>query len=80
MTTILKINKSFFDRDTIIVAKELLGKLIVLNKDGNLKICRIVETEAYLIDEPACHAYKGMNKRNESMFKGAAFLYVYRIH
>ena len=77
MITIL--NKDFFDRNTIDVAKDLLGKLIYFIKD-KVKICRIVETEAYLINDPACHAYNGINKKNSTMFKGAGLLYVYRIH
>ena len=74
--TLKPLPKSFYDRDTIEVAKDLLGKLLV-HED---KIVRIVETEAYLKNDPACHAYKGMTKRNVSMFKGPATLYVYTIH
>lgn len=40
----------------------------------------IIETEAYTADDPASHSYKGMNKRNQSMFMGPGTLYLYRIY
>ncbi len=68
--------KEFYDRDTVKVAKDLLGKLFVKGD----KVVRIVETEAYLRDDPASHSYRGMTKRNRSMFKGPGTLYVYTMH
>ena len=43
-----KLARSFYDRDTIIVAKELLGKLLVHRSHGVKRIGKIVEVEAYL--------------------------------
>lgn len=56
--TVLK--KSFYLKDTLDVARELLG--CVLCRRINDEILRgvIVETEAYTQDDPACHAYKGI--------------------
>lgn len=74
------LNNEFYNRDTITVAKELLGKIIICKKHNKAKACRIVETEAYLIGDPASHSYKGQTKRNQSMFKDPGTLYVYIIH
>ena len=43
-----KLPRSFYDRDTRLVARELLGKFLVLRADGVERIGKIVETEAYL--------------------------------
>jgi DNA-3-methyladenine glycosylase len=67
------INKEFFDNDCVSLARGLLGKYIVMGG----KIGRIVETEAYLKDDPASHSFCGMTKRNAPMFGAAGRAYVY---
>ncbi|MFA5405841.1 MAG: DNA-3-methyladenine glycosylase [Candidatus Nanoarchaeia archaeon] len=67
------ISKDFFTRDSITIARELLGKKIIFNG----KEAMIVETEAYTINDPGSHAYKGRTKRNELMFHEGGCLYVY---
>jgi DNA-3-methyladenine glycosylase len=71
--------RSFYDRDTVLVARELLGKLIIVQRKER-KAARIVETEAYISGDPANHAFRGRTKRNQSMFKDPGTLYVYAIH
>lgn len=75
-----KIERDFFARNTLIVAKELLGNVLCV-KTGD-KICRgiIVETEAYTQDDPACHAYRGFSERSKSLFSKPGTLYVYLIY
>jgi len=60
---------SFYDRNPVAVAKELLGKLLVRETDEGITAGIIVEVEAYLAhDDPANHAYRGKTNRNKSMF------------
>lgn len=78
------LDQSFFARDTITVAKELLGCYLVHEINGKKLIGKIVETEAYLgLQDPASHAYRGKTDRNAPMFGpvGHAYVYVsYGIH
>lgn len=76
--TVLK--KSFYLKDTLDVARELLG--CVLCRRINDEILRgvIVETEAYTQDDPACHAYKGITERSKVMFEDGGISYVYFIY
>ncbi|HTV97626.1 MAG TPA: DNA-3-methyladenine glycosylase [Steroidobacteraceae bacterium] len=67
-------------RDTIALARFLLGKIVVRRLEGGLATGRIVETEAYLDGDPACHAYRGMTPRNRSLFLDVGHAYVYRCY
>jgi DNA-3-methyladenine glycosylase len=72
------LTRSFYERNTLIVAQDLLGKKLV-RRLGGLKLTGwIVETEAYRgSDDPASHAFRGMTKRNAVMFRGPGIAYVY---
>ncbi|MDD8019511.1 MAG: DNA-3-methyladenine glycosylase [Bacteroidota bacterium] len=72
-----KLSRSFYTRPTRTVAKELLGKIFVRKNGNRFLTGRIVETEAYLHNDPACHAYRGITERNKVMFNTGGFLYVY---
>ncbi len=75
------LKRSFFERSTLKVAPELLGKSIVIqSKRGKNKSGVIVEVEAYTNNDPACHAARGKTPRNEVMFGPAGFSYVYFIY
>ncbi|MEL7587658.1 MAG: DNA-3-methyladenine glycosylase [Prolixibacteraceae bacterium] len=73
---------SFFQRDAVTVARELLGKTLVRAfPGGEVKRYRITETEAYCgTSDLACHASKGRTKRTEVMFKPGGHIYVYLIY
>lgn len=78
----MKIQREFFKRDALEVAKDLLGKnLIVETDEGPMKV-RLVEVEAYTGEEDkACHTYGGRRTaRTEVMYKEGGHLYVYLIY
>lgn len=77
----IKLNKKFYSRNTLTVAKDLLGKYIV-RKIGNKNIVgKIVEVEAYNGPEDlASHASRGETERNKIMFGYPGFSYVYMIY
>ncbi len=75
--SILPLQRSAIPRDTVALARFLLGKLLVRELNGSALVGRIVETEAYLQGDPACHAFRGMTPRNRSLFLEAGHAYVY---
>lgn len=77
-----KLDRSFYDRDTITVARELLGKELVRVVDGTVLRGVITETEAYIgrMDK-ACHAYNyKRTPRTETLFAPPGTAYVYLIY
>ncbi len=74
------INREFYSKNTLDVAKNLLGCVLCRNTDGVLKKGIIVEVEAYTQQDPACHAYKGKTKRSATLFKSPGLSYVYFIY
>lgn len=72
------IRREFYNRNTIDVAKDLLGKILVRVTKGKILSGIIVESEAYRsIDDPASHSYRGKTERNSVMFGEVGHAYVY---
>jgi DNA-3-methyladenine glycosylase len=75
------LQRDFYDRDTQLVAKELLGKYLVHRVGGLEQIGRIVEVEAYLgPHDLAAHSTRGLTKRTQVMFGPPGHAYVYMIY
>jgi DNA-3-methyladenine glycosylase len=72
-----RISPNSVPTDTVALARFLLGKVLVHEVAGAVAMGRIVETEAYLPDDPACHAHRGMTPRNRSLFLERGHAYVY---
>jgi len=76
-----KLSRAFYDRDTVVVARELLGKYLVHVSDGVERIGRIVEDEAYLgPHDRAAHSARGLTERTKIMFGPPGHAYVYLIY
>lgn len=71
------IEPEFFNRNTIEVAKSLLGMVLCRNINGRIKRGIIVEAEAYTQEDPSCHAYRGATKRSKTLFDKPGTIYVY---
>ncbi len=72
--------RTFFAPSAETVARELLGQLLLRNDSGKISGGVIVETEAYLEGDPACHAFRGPTTRNQIMFGPPGYAYVYFIY
>ncbi len=71
----------FYERDTIQVARELLGSRLIRVEEGNTLSGTIIETEAYLgFDDSASHAYRGKTPRNAVLFGPAGYSYIYFVY
>jgi DNA-3-methyladenine glycosylase len=71
---------SFYRQDSLTVARQIIGKLLVRDLGSIQLIGRIVETEAYNQEDPASHSYRGLTRRTAPMFEAGGISYVYFIY
>ncbi len=75
------LDHDFFARDTVVVAKDLLGKVMETSSNGEIISGIVVEDEAYLgFNDPGSHSFRGITKRNAVMFGPAGVSYIYQIY
>jgi DNA-3-methyladenine glycosylase len=83
------LGSDFYNRHTVTVARELLGKLLCVRSNtkkrwedpaAQVTVARILEVEAYRADDPASHSARGLTPRNAPMFGPPGHAYVYFIY
>src|ERR1700737_5338983 len=76
--TASRLPRRFFARDPVVMARDLLGRILLYKTPDGLPAGPIVETEAYRGEaDPASHAFRGRTARNAVMFGPAGHAYVY---
>jgi DNA-3-methyladenine glycosylase len=80
----IALERAFYEEPTLLAARSLLGALVVRRfADGEIAVGRIVETEAYTVGDPACHAFRGKSRANATMWgpPGRAYVHInYGLH
>jgi len=77
----MRLKREFFARDTTKVARELLGKIIVLKREERIYKGKIVETEAYISNnDDAAHFHGGLTNRTRVMDEIGGHIYIYNIY
>ncbi len=72
-----KLPTEFYLQDVFVVAKKLLGKVLVKQDFNGITAGKITEVEVYTSDDPASHSFNGKKNKNSVMFDGGGNLYVY---
>lgn len=75
------LSKTFYTRDTSVVARDLLGKRLIRVLDGEALEGILVETEAYYgLKDPASRAFQGMKRYNQMMWREPGRVFIYNVH
>jgi DNA-3-methyladenine glycosylase len=80
-SNVAPLGREFYARDPSLVARELLGKIVIRRTGSETLLGKIVETEAYYGDkDPASRAYRGRKNYNRPMFEEPGRLFIYMVH
>lgn len=74
------LSRQFYEPSAKVVAQRLLGHWLIRRTSEGFSGGPIVETEAYLSNDPGCHAFRGIKNRNRTMFGPPGKAYVYLIY
>ena len=75
------LSRDFYERDSALVARNLLGKILRMKPDSEILSGKIVETEAYYGEnDPASRAYRGRKMFNKLMFMDVGKTFIYMVH
>ena len=75
------LKRDFYDRETELVARDMLGTVLECRTERGIASGMVVETEAYIGEEdPACHAAVGRTRRTEPLYGRPGLSYVYFIY
>ncbi|MDB6017775.1 MAG: 3-methyladenine glycosylase [Pedosphaera sp.] len=80
MKKFIPLPRKFYEPSAEVVASQLLGHYLIRNTPHGPCGGAIVETEAYLTDDPAAHSFVGLTSRNRVMWDAAGYSYVYFIY
>jgi DNA-3-methyladenine glycosylase len=77
----MRLTREFYERNTVLVARDLLGKNLVYNDKGNIYKGKIVETEAYInTKDDGAHFNKGITERTKIIDETGGHIYIYTIY
>lgn len=77
----MNLSLSFFQRDALIVAPELLGQYLIRQTDSGVEKYIITELEVYRgVKDKACHCHKGRTTRTEIMYASGGHIYIYLVY
>jgi len=77
---LVPLSRSFYEPSAALVAPALLGHVLVRATPEGRMAALIVETEAYVMNDPACHGFPGETPRNRTMYGAPGHAYVYFIY
>jgi len=75
-----RLRRAELPADTATLAQFLIGKTLVHEHSAGRMSGRIVETEAYVVGDAACHAFRGLTARNRALFLDRGHAYIYFIY